>query len=146
MSKVKENNRIEIKGINKYLSLNSNKVNNIYFVINLFIIMNFIIEISSNTNKIISNKRKLDTNYQYIKIKVNTTGRTGSIRIFGNYTYNTSEMYCNGEKIKYDVIYKSNYDSEIRINITSLRNGNEIEIYWNNKLFSTYNMFHLCPI
>ena len=52
-------------------------------------------------------------------------------------------MYCNGEKIKYDVIYNS-YDSKIRINITSLRNGNEIEIYWNNKLFSTYKMFYDC--
>ena len=123
MNKVKEINRIDIKGIRKYLNLNLKKINNIYFVLNLFIIMNCIIGISSNTNKIISNKRKLDTNYQYIKIKVKTTGKTGSLRIFGNYAYKNSEMYCNGEKIKYDAIYKNIYDSEIRINITSLRNS-----------------------
>ena len=76
MSKVKENNRIEIEGIKKCLSLNSKKINNIYFVLNLFIIMNCIIGISSKINKIISNKRQLDTNYQYIKLKVNTTRRT----------------------------------------------------------------------
>ena len=91
--------------------------------------MNCIIGISSNTNKIISDKRKLDANYQYIKIKVNTNGITGSIRIFGRDIYNTSEMYCNWELIKYDVIYKGDDNSEIRINITSLRNGNDIKIY-----------------
>ena len=106
--------------------------------------MNYIFGIYSNTNKIISNKRKLDAYSQYIKLKVNTTGKTGSILIFGSGNYNISEMYCNGEKIKYDVIYKSNSDSEIRINIALLRNGNEIEIYWNNKLFSTYKMFYYC--
>ena len=47
-------------------------------------------------------------------------------------------MYCNGDKIKYDVIYGIYYyESEIRINIASLGNGNGIEIYWNNKLVST---------
>ena len=105
--------------------------------------MNCIIGICSNTNKIISNKRKLDTYYQYVKLKVNINQKTGSIRIFGSDTFRTSEMYCNGEKIKYDVIYNS-YDSEIRINITSLRNGNEIVIYWNDKLFSTNKMFYNC--
>jgi len=143
MSKVKEINRIEIKEIKK-CQRNLKKINNIYFVINLFIIINCIIGIFSNTNKIISNKRKLDTNHQYIKIKVNTTGRAGSIPIIGNNIFGSSEIYCNGEIIKYDVIYKSYDNSEIKINITSLGNGNEIIIYWNNKLFSTCNMFYYC--
>ena len=56
MSKVKENNRIEIEGIKKCLSLNSKKINNIYFVFNLFIIMNII---SSNTNKLFLIKENL---------------------------------------------------------------------------------------
>ena len=106
--------------------------------------MNCIIGICSNTNKIISNKRKLDTYYHYVKLKVNTNKNTGSIQIFGSDKFRTSEIYCNGEKIKYDVIYISNDNSEIRINITSLRNGNEIVIYWNKKLVSTYQMFNYC--
>ena len=71
------------------------KKNNIYFILNFLIIINFIIGISSNSNKINYNNRKLDTYYQYVKLKVKTTGNTGTIRIFGDKSYQNSEMYCN---------------------------------------------------
>ena len=150
MSKIKEINRIEIKGIKKCLSLNSEKINNIYFVLNLFIIMNCIIGISSKINKIISNKRQLDTNYQYIKLKVNTTRRTWSIPIIGNNKFGPPEIYCNEEKIKYDVINKSHIyneiSNEIRINKTSCGNWNEIKYIGITKYFQLIKCFFIVPI
>ena len=104
MNGAQEINRREIKGIKEFSKFKFKKKKNIYFIFPLFIIMTCITGISSHssyTNKVDSNKRELDIYYQSVKIKVNTTGRTGSIQILGTENFETSEIYFNGQKINY---------------------------------------------
>ena len=57
--------------------------------------------------------------FEQLGLKVNTNGKTRSIAILGNSTFSPSDIYCNGEKIKYySDIY--GHHRKIYINITFL--------------------------
>ena len=140
MNKIKEINRIEIKGITEMSNFFKFKKKYIYLILSLLFTMNFIIGTSSNKNKTNFNKRKIDSYNQYVKIKVN---KIGSIRILGDRYFYTSEIYYNGIKMNMNE-YGYLYPQNISINVTSLENENEIVIKWNKKFDSTNRMFYEC--
>ena len=61
----------------------------------------------------------------------------------GNWIYETSEIYFNGQNLKYQKVYTDG-EYEIYVNITSLSNNNEIIVKWDKKFSTNEKMFLNC--